>query len=51
MIEDKCPTCPNYGKGYCDCGKSKTDRILDIAIGVALGFFSLFGIIIILLIL
>lgn len=23
MYDDKCPTCPNYGKGYCDCGKSK----------------------------
>lgn len=23
MIEDKCPTCPMYGKGYCDCGRSR----------------------------
>lgn len=23
MYDDKCPTCPMYGKGYCNCGKSK----------------------------
>ncbi len=23
MIDDKCPTCPMYGKGYCDCGRNK----------------------------
>lgn len=24
MKDEKCPTCPNYGKGYCDCGQSRS---------------------------
>ena len=27
MEDDKCPTCPKYGLGYCDCGRSKYSKI------------------------
>ena len=46
VFDDKCPTCPNYGKGFCDCGKNKSKQsnegygcaamILAIGISIAL---------------
>jgi hypothetical protein len=40
MMDDKCPTCPNYG-GYCDCGASKNPVGVGCALIVAVAMICL----------
>lgn len=41
MIDDKCPTCPMYGKGYCDCGRSKHKTSFSSVDAILLGLIFL----------